>query len=469
MLLIRQEAELSWGENAVSAEVPDHLIEVLARFTRLVRESPAVDVRSGVSARFARRWGRDRRRLRAAPCRAHRRGVAVARVCDLPAVVPSLRGKVEFEVSEEGREDEVLAHLLRRAIAETFRSRLGGSDLVGAAGEVRGRGHRRDRRPRARRPSCCDASARWTAWPRCSSALGDDGGETPGARGRARVRARGAVPDPADQQGRAARPHGLRRLTDGPAHRGLPLRRLARRARPARAAVRRPRRARPGRRRGPRGVVPREALRDLLRRGPQGLRGLDDMLRRSASGGASSASAGGSTARCRRRASCSTGRSGRSAPRCSPTRPTTRGSARPSSTRCRATPRAPCVSSPSTTGAREAARETFEQIRDLLRREVLDQQFRGMKQALEGAAGDPTARMQRVKDMMPTSTRCSTPTRAASTRRSSSTSSWTSTASSSRTHPEPRGARRLPRPPRRRGAAADGVAVGRAARTSSPT
>ena len=44
-----------------------------------------------------------------------------------------------------------------------------------------------------------------------------------------------------------------------------------------------------------------------------------------------------------------------------------------------------------------AARETFEQLNDLLRREVLDSQFRGMKQALQ--APDSGA-MQRVKDML---------------------------------------------------------------------
>src|SRR5256884_4033824 len=44
-----------------------------------------------------------------------------------------------------------------------------------------------------------------------------------------------------------------------------------------------------------------------------------------------------------------------------------------------------------------AARETFDKLRDLLRREVLDSQFRGMKQALENP--DP-ASMQRVKDML---------------------------------------------------------------------
>jgi uncharacterized protein with von Willebrand factor type A (vWA) domain len=43
------------------------------------------------------------------------------------------------------------------------------------------------------------------------------------------------------------------------------------------------------------------------------------------------------------------------------------------------------------------AREAFEQIQDLLRREVLDSQFRGMKQALEGATPED---MQRVKDML---------------------------------------------------------------------
>ena len=120
--LIRQEAD-------VRALVPAHLLEVVARFTRLVRESTAVDSRSGVSARFAVAAAES---LAAA---ALRRGAitgedgAVARVGDLPAVVPTLRGKVEFEVSEEGREEEILIHLQRRAVAETFRSHLGGVDL----------------------------------------------------------------------------------------------------------------------------------------------------------------------------------------------------------------------------------------------------------------------------------------------------------------------------------------------------
>jgi uncharacterized protein with von Willebrand factor type A (vWA) domain len=45
-----------------------------------------------------------------------------------------------------------------------------------------------------------------------------------------------------------------------------------------------------------------------------------------------------------------------------------------------------------------AASETFEKLKDLLRREVLDSQFRGMKQALQD--GPDSGAMQRVKDMI---------------------------------------------------------------------
>ena len=129
--LIRQEAVVAWGVDAVSAALPDHLIEVVARFARHVRESPAVDQRSGVSARFA--VAAAETVAASAVRRAALTGedVAVARVADLPAIVPAVQGKVEFEASEEGREAEILDHLLRRAVADTFRHRLGGVDLAG--------------------------------------------------------------------------------------------------------------------------------------------------------------------------------------------------------------------------------------------------------------------------------------------------------------------------------------------------
>ena len=121
--VILQEAQLT-------AEVPEYLLEILARFTRLLRESTSVDQRSGVSARFAVAGAET-----VSAAAVHRGAVLgeadpVARPVDLETVVDVLRGKVEFESGEEGREIEVLEHLLRRATADTVRTRLGGIDLA---------------------------------------------------------------------------------------------------------------------------------------------------------------------------------------------------------------------------------------------------------------------------------------------------------------------------------------------------
>ncbi|SCL34979.1 magnesium chelatase subunit I [Micromonospora pallida] len=175
LALIRQEAQLV-------AEVPEHVLEVLARFARGVRDSPSVDQRSGVSARFAiaaaetvaaaalRRSGLLAATAPAAPAApapalgsspassevpagvpsssksgnrgpllparpptqpAHLSTQPVARVGDAVSVVSTLRGKVEFESGEDGREAEILGHLLRTATADTFRARLAGIDLSG--------------------------------------------------------------------------------------------------------------------------------------------------------------------------------------------------------------------------------------------------------------------------------------------------------------------------------------------------
>ncbi len=120
--VIRQEAELA-------AEVPDYLIEILARFTRNLRESSAVDQRSGVSARFSIAGAETI--AAAALHRATRQGEpeAVARPVDLETAVDVLGGKIEFESGEEGREDEILDHLLRTATAETVRAHFRGLDF----------------------------------------------------------------------------------------------------------------------------------------------------------------------------------------------------------------------------------------------------------------------------------------------------------------------------------------------------
>ena len=126
--VIRQEAHLS-------AHVPDHLLEVLARFTRALRESSSVDQRSGVSARFAIAGAET-----IAAAARHRATVqdeeAVARLVDVQTALDVLGGKVEFETGEEGREREILTHLLRTAIAETVRTHLRGVDFARLVGAI---------------------------------------------------------------------------------------------------------------------------------------------------------------------------------------------------------------------------------------------------------------------------------------------------------------------------------------------
>jgi magnesium chelatase subunit I len=128
------ELELLHQEAHLVAEVGDHLLEILARFARYLRESSSIDQRSGVSARFAIAAAE------AVAASALRRSARtgdpepVARICDVAPVLPTLLGKVEFEMGEEGRERAVLDHLLRLATAATYKDRLAGLDLSGFTG-----------------------------------------------------------------------------------------------------------------------------------------------------------------------------------------------------------------------------------------------------------------------------------------------------------------------------------------------
>lgn len=129
--LVEQEAQLL-------AEVPSHLLEVVARFTRSLRESSAVDQGSGVSARFAVAAAETVAAAALRRAALTGEGRAVARPVDLEAVPPVLRGKLEFASGEEGRETEHMVHLLRRATADTARARLRGIDLNPLAEAVSG-------------------------------------------------------------------------------------------------------------------------------------------------------------------------------------------------------------------------------------------------------------------------------------------------------------------------------------------
>jgi len=145
------------------------------------------------------------------------------------------------------------------------------------------------------------------------------------------------------------------------------------------------------------GGTPAEALRELLRRGWQGRRGLDDLLRR---------------VRERSRELRGRGRLDGMLEQARALLDTAIGQERaelfPDPSDDARLREADLDSLPSDTAQAirqladydwrsPAARETFDRLRDLLRREVLDSQFRGMKEALTNP--DPAA-MQRVKDML---------------------------------------------------------------------
>ena len=120
------EIQLLEQEADIHAVIPRHLLDTVARFARGVRESQAIDQRSGVSARFSIACVEE---LSGAALR--RSAIAgddepVARVGDLVDIVPSLRGKVEFDVSEEGYEEDTLVLLARQATADAWRALLGG-------------------------------------------------------------------------------------------------------------------------------------------------------------------------------------------------------------------------------------------------------------------------------------------------------------------------------------------------------
>jgi len=120
------EIQLLEQEADIHAVIPRHLLDTVARFARGVRESQAIDQRSGVSARFSIACVEE---LSGAALR--RSAIAgddepVARVGDLVDIVPSLRGKVEFDVSEEGYEEDTLVLLARQATADSWRTLLGG-------------------------------------------------------------------------------------------------------------------------------------------------------------------------------------------------------------------------------------------------------------------------------------------------------------------------------------------------------
>ncbi|MGI8708986.1 MAG: AAA family ATPase [Actinomycetota bacterium] len=113
----------------IDVRVPRYLKEVIAGFTFLLRDSPQVNQRSGVSVRFS--IGAYETLVASALRRAVRRGEeeVAPRVVDLWAVLPAALGRVEFDALEEGREELILERALKQALLEVWTHRLASHDF----------------------------------------------------------------------------------------------------------------------------------------------------------------------------------------------------------------------------------------------------------------------------------------------------------------------------------------------------
>ncbi len=122
--------EAARPSHGVPVRVPAFMKEIVAALTAELRRSPHVNHRSGVSVRYS--IGNVETLAAAAVRRAAIAGEpeAVPRVCDLPAVLASSEGRIEFDTIEEGREEEILTRAGRTAELEVFRRRLSGFDFA---------------------------------------------------------------------------------------------------------------------------------------------------------------------------------------------------------------------------------------------------------------------------------------------------------------------------------------------------
>jgi magnesium chelatase subunit I len=131
--IMESEAELPTA--GVPVTVPAYLKEVVAEISQLARRSSHLNQRSGVSVRLS--IANYETLVANAVRRALRTGepVAVPRISDLAALVPSTQGKIEVEAMEEGHEEIVVAQLVSAAVLSVFRRRVTLDDpaaIVGA-------------------------------------------------------------------------------------------------------------------------------------------------------------------------------------------------------------------------------------------------------------------------------------------------------------------------------------------------
>jgi len=138
MAIIDQEAHLPSAEG-INVVVPPVMTEIIATLSHLARDSAHVNQRSGVSVRLS--VSNEETMVANAMRRALRAGETevVPRVSDLEAIAASTGGKVEIDSLEEGREGQILDHLLRSAVLTVFRDVVPPDTLLSVVAEFDGR------------------------------------------------------------------------------------------------------------------------------------------------------------------------------------------------------------------------------------------------------------------------------------------------------------------------------------------
>ena len=118
-IMERERSHLDMGE--YRTRVPAFMQEIIAEISHLARQSPDINQRSGVSVRAS--IASYEAILANALRRAVRTGEmeVVPRISDLPFALPTLQGKVEFEVMQEDQEEKLLGQLFQEAVHKVFR------------------------------------------------------------------------------------------------------------------------------------------------------------------------------------------------------------------------------------------------------------------------------------------------------------------------------------------------------------
>lgn len=118
---ITRENAWTQREDEVRVIVPGFLEEIIEETSRLARTSPHVNQASGVSVRMS--VANYENLISNAERRAilQDEPVAVARISDLPLIVPSARGKIELSMTEDsGDEDRLIERLTEEAVKNVF-------------------------------------------------------------------------------------------------------------------------------------------------------------------------------------------------------------------------------------------------------------------------------------------------------------------------------------------------------------